>query len=124
MFIGDVMKKILCVLFCLLLIFVFSGCQQVVVNNADELTMYSWESEFDNGTIVSLTFDENVATLHILLSDGSEKQIKGLCELSESAFVIHDSLTKKPYAFSYIVNFDRVEIVWDENTVSLYKSNY
>ena len=116
------MKKLTCVILCISVVLVFSGCQQVVTNPADELTLNKWVGELENSNTVSLEFDGSVATLSVTLYDKKNASISGLCELSDSAFVIHDASTKIPYAFSYIVHFDRVEIVYKENTVLLYKS--
>lgn len=105
-----------------IIVLVLSGCSKVVMNSADELTMYMWGAQLENGNEISLKFDDDNATLSLILFDDEKVIINGLCELSDTAFVIHDEKTKTPYAFSYIVHFDRVEIIYGENTVSLYKS--
>ena len=99
-----------------------TGCQRIVVNSSDELTLHSWYTELDNGNKISLEFNDNNATVKVSLFDGKTESISGLCEVSDTAFVIHDSNTGVAYPFYYIVHFDRVEIVCGENTVSLYKS--
>ena len=94
----------------------------MVTNSADELTLNTWVGELENSNTISLEFDGNFATLTVSLYDKKTTSISGLCEISDTAFVIHDSKTKTPYAFSYIVHFNRVEIIYKENTVLLYKS--
>lgn len=94
----------------------------MVTNSADELTLNTWVGELENSNTISLEFDGNCATLTVVLYDKKTTSISGLCEISDTAFVIHDSKTKTPYAFSYIVHFNRVEIIYKENTVLLYKS--
>lgn len=116
------MKKTACALLCVIVLLMLSGCQRVVENYGDELVMSSWVGELENGNTLTLRFDGNFATLSVTLFDKKTASVSGLCEISDSAFVIHDSKTKTPYAFTYIVHFDRVEIVYGENTVSLYKS--
>ncbi|MBQ8057585.1 MAG: hypothetical protein IJ275_04550 [Ruminococcus sp.] len=114
-------KIIICVSM-LTLIFLSSGCSEVVTNSADELTQSKWSVQLDNGNKIALDFDGDKASLSVTLFDNKSITLSGLCELSSTAFVIHDENTKIPYAFTYIVHFDRVEIVYGENTVSLYKS--
>lgn len=116
------MKKTACVLLCLFALLILNGCQKVVTNTADELTLSSWACELENGNTISLEFNGNIATMNVTSFGSQTASISGLCELSEKAFVIHDAKTKTPYAFSYVVHFDRVEIVYKENTVLLYKS--
>lgn len=94
----------------------------MVTNSADELTLNTWVGELENSNTISLEFDGNCAMLTVSLYDKKTTSISGLCEISDTAFVIHDSKTKTPYAFSYIVHFNRVEIIYKENTVLLYKS--
>ncbi len=106
---------------CLITVFLCS-CTQVVTNSADELKMGEWSETLENESIISLSFDGDFATLKIANEYMENVCISGLCEFSETDFVIHDEKTKTPFAFSYIVHFDRVEIVYGGNTVSLYKS--
>ncbi len=97
------------------------SCTQVVTNSADELKMGEWSETLENESIILLSFDGDFAALEITNKGMESVSISGLCEVSETDFVIHDEKTKTPFAFSYIVHFDRVEIVYGENTVSLYK---
>lgn len=114
------MKKclvILVVAMCLLL----SSCQKVIVTPADELTSYQYKSEYENGNVVSLYFEGDKATLDMVTKRGERAQICGFCEISESDFVIFDSKTGVAYPFGYTVYYDRVDIMYDENVLSLDK---
>ncbi|MBQ4128438.1 MAG: hypothetical protein IJD68_01540 [Ruminococcus sp.] len=106
---------------CFVMLFTFCGCSRNVVNCADELVLNSYYKELDNGNNISLSFNGDEATLKLELIDGSSQKISGFCELSNSDFIIYDKETLMPYAFSYVVHFDGVDIVYDSNTVSLYK---
>lgn len=110
--------KTLLILVCLLL----CSCEHVVENSADELRLSDWCATLENESELSLGFDEDYATFEITNKGLETVCISGLYEISERDFVIHDEKTSTPFAFSYIVHFDRVEIVYGENTVSLYKS--
>ncbi|MBQ8860882.1 MAG: hypothetical protein IJ015_06065 [Ruminococcus sp.] len=105
-----------------LLNFILCSCTQVVKNNADELKMGEWHASLDNESEITLSFIDDLATLEVTNKDSESVCISGLSEVSDTDFVIHDNKTQMPFAFSYIVHFDRVEIIYEENTVSLYKS--
>lgn len=69
-----------------------------------------------------LSFKDDNATLQIKQSNGEKMSISGFCELSDSIFIIYDNNSKTSYAFEYIVHFDRVNVKYLTNTVSLYKT--
>lgn len=121
---GDNMKRIESIILIAFIVFIIStlcSCTQVVVNSADELKLSSWGVTLDNENEITLSFDGDFATLSSSVKNEEIVKISGLCEFSETAFVIYDDDSKIPFAFSYIVHFDRVEITYDGNTVSLYK---
>ncbi|MBQ7133266.1 MAG: hypothetical protein IJO20_02100 [Ruminococcus sp.] len=118
------MNKLRISAYCLVFIFVlftFSACTKAVNNSADELKLNKWSAQLDNGGVVTLSFSGDYATLKLTDSELKTYEISGLCEISATTFVIHDELTEMPFAFTYIVHFDSVEIVCDGNTVSLNK---
>ncbi len=115
------MKRLCKIIAFLSVVFVLSSCSDSVENSADELTLNSWYAELSNKTTMSLDFSLDFATLKIQREGEESVEISGLCEVSESAFVIHDKLTNTPYAFEYDVNFDRIEVVYGSNTVSFDK---
>lgn len=119
------MKKFRLSVCCMLLIFVFfnfCACTDAVINNADELRLNKWSAGLDNGGNISLSFSGDYATLMLTNSELEEYTVSGLCEISDTLFVIHDKSADTPFAFSYIVHFDSVEILYEENTVRLYKT--
>ncbi len=75
----------------------------------------------ENETEVLLDFKDNNATFKAKFPDDEKLVLSGFCELYDDSFVIHDNNTKYSYEFLYIVHFDRVELIYDNNTVSLYK---
>lgn len=102
---------------CLLL----CSCSRCVINSGDELTLNTWQTQFDNGNVVSLSFDADNATFSLTYSDKTKVELCGLCELSNTSFVIHDNDTLSEYKFDYIVHFDSVDITYADTTVSLNK---
>lgn len=101
--------------------FLLCSCTRVIVNCADELSLYSYSKEFENGNTVSLSFDKNNATLSMKTNGGEQAVISGFCEMSETEFVIFDSKTGVAYPFEYIIYSDRVDIMYDTNVVTLDK---
>lgn len=115
-------KKFMLFIMCLAVMFITSSCSLAVDSNADELTASSWSTTLENSNEINLSFTDDNATLTILFADGEKCKISGFCEVGDSGFVIHDSLSNTPYAFEYVVYFDRVELIFESNTVSLYKT--
>lgn len=103
------------------MLIIMSGCSAQVRNFSDELTLNSWHTTFDNGNEISLTFDGDFATLTMQVSDNEKYEISGICECDDSSFIIYDSKYNIPYAFNYVVHYDRVELTYNKNTVSLEK---
>ncbi len=97
------------------------SCTKAVANVSDELTASKWCSTFENGNCVYLSFEDDEADLTLSTSDKKSFTISGFCEISDSQFVIHDKETSSSFAFKYVVNFDSIDIVYDEHTLSLGK---
>ena len=116
------MKKCAAIISAFILMFVLCSCSRVIVNSADELTYNSYSKEFSNGNIVTLSFDENNnATLTMKTNKGKQAVISGFCEISDSEFVINDTKTSVAYPFRYTVYFDRVDIMYEGNVLTLNK---
>ncbi len=112
------MRILVPILLCAVLL---SGCRRVVTDCSDELTMHLWQGEYDNGMSVSLSFDDDDATLSLSLSDGRENRINGLCVLDLEQFVIIDDDTSESFSFGYTVHGDSVDITYDDASLSLKK---
>ncbi len=104
----------------LVIVFILSGCTRSVKGRSDELRMYDWQSEFDNGNTVSLSFDGSDATL-IIVNDDHTLDISGLCAIDNESFVIFDENSDTNFAFDYKLYGDRVELSADNGTISLKK---
>ena len=103
-------------------IVVLAGCTSTSIQSySDELVSSLWCAQLDNGTQIMLSFCLDEATLKMQLKDDEKLCISGFCEVSDSIFIIYDEATGVPYAFEYMVHFDRVSVRFLTNTVSLYK---
>lgn len=118
---GEFMRKCIIIILVFAFLLLLCSCTKVIVNSADELTSYSYSKEFENGNIVSLSFDENNATLSMKTKRGDKAVISGFCEISDSEFVIFDSKTYVSYPFGYRVHYDSVDIMYDTNVLTLDK---
>lgn len=115
------LKKLKNIFVSIISVLLLSSCSSSIKNPADELTLNTWCAEFPNSTVMTLKFSGDKATLIISREDIDKVVICGLCEVSDSVFVIHDERTNTPYSFKYNVNFDRIDVVCDTNTVSFDK---
>ena len=106
--------------FSIMILFLLSGCTQVVDNNSDELRLYSWEGETESGNIVTLRFDGSDAALEIGYPD-TEMIISGFCAVSDDSLMICDEETGFDYTFGYKLYGDRVELTFDSGQISLKK---
>ena len=96
------------------------ACERVIRGPADELTMFSWSSDFDNGDRVSLSFD-GVNAVFGARGDGLDLDISGYCLVGDESFVICDEDTSCSYRFGYTVHGDSVELSYDGGAVTLDK---
>ena len=124
---GDDVKKndrlfrayiVLAAAYILLLCAFLSGCTRVIGDCSDELVMHSWAAEYDNGTSISLSFDEDRAVLTAKAGE-TKHTLSGICILSLTDFTICDEKTRENYTFSYTVHGDSLELTYDGSTLIL-----
>ena len=99
-----------------------SGCRQVNLTPADELTGKTWESKTLNGTFAELSFDVelNKADLYIKNTDNEVLNISGNFAVdSKSLYIISDNMYKT-YCFDYKVYANRVELSYNGTNLTFY----
>lgn len=106
----------LCCIFCLV------SCTRVINSASDELKMYHWYCEEDNGSIISLSFDDINAGLTIE-NEAFSMDIEGLCIADDESFTICDSESKNNYTFRYQLYGDRVELSFGSGMITLDKAD-
>ena len=99
---------------------VLCGCERVVRGPRDEITMFSWRGELDNGNIVSLVFSGDSAVLRAVNGDYT-LDVSGICLVDDEGFVICDEQTEMNYVFRYILHGDCVELSYGDGTITLDK---
>ena len=97
-----------------------SGCSRVIRGPADELRMFSWQSELEGGNIVTLSFDGSNAALSAD-SGVDSLLLEGLCAVTDDTVVICDSVTGCNYSFGYRLYGDRVELSVFDSEITLKK---
>ena len=113
-----VMKKVMGLIAAVCL--VLSGCTPTVNGPRDEIRLYDWVGEFDNGNTAQLCFYDSDAAFTVENSDDS-LDIVGLCSLTDDSIVIIDSSDDVSYEFDYELHGDSVELSYHGDTVTLEK---
>ena len=101
-----------CVLLC--------GCVRVIRSPKDEIRLYDWAGEFDNGNTAVLTFDGSRASFTLKNNDFS-LTISGLCSLSDDDFVILSEEDGVGYTFGYALRGDSIVLYYQGGALTLEK---
>ena len=96
------------------------SCARVIRSPHDEITMYSWHRECENGNVISLSFDGDDAVFSAK-NDRFSLHISGYCLVGDDRLVIFDRKTQVNHSFSYILHGDCVELSCYGGTVKLDK---
>ena len=102
-------------------ILILSGCTQTqITSKADELMANKWFASDKFGKEVALSFAQDTAELKVKTNDFS-CEIIGTALVDEQTIRIFDNTLKQAYNFDYSLYGDRIEIIYNENTVELNK---
>ena len=107
--------------FLLLSVMLLSGCQRVLQTPADEFPQYDWQSEQENGSVVTLDFDDGRCTFAIE-GDTISSIISGVCFVTDDKLVICDEDNGQNYTFGYHLFGDRVELSYNGSVITLKKA--
>lgn len=97
-----------------------ASCTRVINSASDELRMYRWSCEEENGCCVTLRFDDTDAYLHIE-NDAYTLDIGGLCAADKDSLTICDNESGNHYTFGYHLYGDRVELSAGTGVLKLHK---
>lgn len=111
----SVLGAVLFFAFCLV------SCTRVINSASDELKLYQWRCEEDNGCIVTLSFDDTDADLNIG-NDAFSLEISGLCAADDDSLTICDAASGRNYTFQYRLYGDRVELRFGSGVLELMKT--
>lgn len=106
----------------MLCILCLASCTQVINSPSDELRMYRWTCEQENGCFVSLSFEGTDALLHIE-NDVGTTDLDGLCVTDDDSLTICDTDSDNNYTFGYRLYGDRVELYFNDAVLTLNKTD-
>ena len=110
-----------CVIICVTLICLsLSGCRRVIRGPRDELVMYSWGADMDNGNKVSLVFDGDKAAFRAE-NDAFTLEVGGVYLIDDESLIICDEATYMNHRFDYTVHGDCVDLSFGDGTITLDK---
>ena len=113
------MKKTMIIILCAVCI-LLSGCTRVIRGPRDEIRLYTWESDMENGNTVSLTFHDSHATFSVINTDFT-LTISGLCSLTDDSIVIIDENDGVGYSFDYTLTGESIALSYRGDTIELGK---
>lgn len=98
-----------------------SGCtHSQIKTQADELVANKWSAVDKFGKEISLSFNDDTASLRVKANDISY-EIKGTVLLDEQTLKIFDNTLKQSYVFDYALYGDKIDIVYDDRSIELKK---
>lgn len=113
------MKRLIALAICMLLL-LLCGCTPKIDSARDEIRLYDWVGEYENGKRAELSFTDSNA--EFTMSDPDfELTVSGLCSLTDDTLLIfndHNSLT---YEFTYTLHGDSVELFYHGDPLILEK---
>lgn len=114
--------RVIILLTALISVFCLTSCTRVINSAADELRMYQWLCEQENGTVVTLSFDDTDAALNIG-NDSFSLDVEGLCTVKDDKLTICDAESHHNYTFGYRLYGDRVELNFGSGVIELKKAD-
>lgn len=112
--------KLFLILVLILCMFTHVACTPVIRNSADELTLYHWRCEEENGKTADLSFDGDDGCLSVS-SGGAELTIRGIYAVTDDSLLICDRSTGSDYRFGYRLYGDRIELSSNGSAITLQK---
>ena len=82
--------------------------------------MFAWRSSGESGCTVSLTFDEDTASLSCS-GAGTSFTLDGRCFLTDDRLIICDEESGQNYSFGYVLHGDRAELSYNGSVITLGK---
>ena len=111
------MKKTVSVLL-ISFFFLFCGCTRSTSGRIDELRKHTWSAQFEGGATVSLSFEEDEASL-MLENAGELAEISGKCQIDNEQFVVFVPASGQNYGFRYMPRGKTLELRYGDNTIVL-----
>lgn len=108
----------------IILIFIMTSCAPVITGTADEIRINDWSATLKNGSVVTLSFDEDYAEFKINSTDkDAEADIKGLGVIDNRQILIYNQSEIEPYYFKYSLNNNKLTLKYNGGKVVLTRDN-
>ena len=108
----------------IIIIFFLTSCTQLVTNTADETRMNTWKAELQNGSIVTLSFENDTAQFRVEDEDGDVlTRIKGLCFFDNKSMLIYNKSESEPYIFEYKIKNNKLVLSYGGGRLVLTREN-
>lgn len=105
----------------IIMIFLLCGCtQKQITSVSDELMANSWQGNDEFNKEITLTFNGNTADLKIKTDDFSGS-VTGLTVVNDTKIEIFDNTLKEKFCFEYVLYGDKIELIYNKNTIELNK---
>lgn len=98
-----------------------TSCTREIRGPSDELRMFRWRCEEENGCAAALSFGDTDACLTID-NDAYSLSIEGLCAVDDHSMTICDSESGKNYSFGYLLYGDRIVLRYGTGELTLDKT--
>ena len=98
-----------------------AACSRTIRSQRDEIAVFIWSGELENGKSAQLSFDDRKAYF-TASGDDYELAIRGVCQIDDECFVILDEETHNTYCFDYILHGDSLELTYSGGTIILDKT--
>ena len=86
----------------IIIMFFLTSCTQVIMNTADEIRQNNWSAKPENGSVITLRFNDDNAEFRINSKDPDVcAEIKGLCFIDDKRIYIYNQIENEPYIFEY-----------------------
>ncbi len=114
------MNKIICILLSIAMI-IMCGCskKQIVTNESDEFTMYSWHYEGDYGLSADLSFDDDNATFIVYDNGKKSLELNGIYSITEKQITITDTAMSYSISFDYELDGSTCKVSYGDNTITM-----
>ena len=97
-----------------------TACSRVIDSPADELSLYRWRGEYENGNSAELYFDGDNGYLS-LRGEDIDLDLSGLYVVTDDSLIICDDRSGVHYNFAYRLHGDRIELFSNDGSVVLAK---
>ncbi len=108
----------------IIIMFFLTSCTQVIVNTTDEIRLNNWSAKPENGSTVTLSFNDDTAEFRIKSTDPDARaKISGLCFIDDKRIFIYNQIENEPYIFEYKLKDNQLIMKYNGGKLVLTRNN-